>query len=422
MSTGPKRATVRRTAASPGSEVRQRVESLGTALGNGLGALLAALPKRTVGPQRLADALGITTVTASRLLKALGQGDPVAILQLVPGPKPLREIVAAARRAGAPDRECAAAEVLIDDFDALIRDYAGDRSALKAMLSAWLPEERREFEAQRRQMIFKALAELEGVSCELSLDTMILAPSATPGMIDIVGVKGLLGIDRIRPEAVVRLATRRVEWPKSEAQATASEAPRMPLTLDGDPAVDGLHTVRLDDFCAAPPAPLAASTFGPYVQYSLGPTGFGPASKVDLVIAELNRAELRARKPERERPPYTFTIPEMASRKLVFDLLVHDELYDGEGPELLCYDTTGQGPARAGDPARSLDLRSLTDGAQALGSGLPRLRLLEFPRYVPLVEHVFQRLALDPARFRAYRLSQTYPLVGRQFTFAFLGP
>jgi hypothetical protein len=424
MHSGPKRATARRGSPAPGSEVRQRVEALGTTLANALSVVLAALPRRAVGPQRLGEVLGITTVTASRLLKALAQPDPVAMLQLVPGPKPLREVVEASQKLGVSTPECARAALLIDEFDALIRTYAGDRSALKAMLSAWLPEERREFEAQRRQAIFKALTELEGVSCELALESIIGAPSPTPGMLDIIVVKAMLGIDRIRPDAVVKLATRRVLSNEHGAAALGDHQgpPRTPLNLDGDPALDGLHTVRLDDFCEAPPAPLDGRTFGQYVQYSLGPTGFGPASKVDLVIAEVNRAELPHRAPSRERPPYMFFIPEMPGRKMMFDILVDSDVYGGLGPELLCYDTTGLGAAVPGDPARTLDLRACTEAALAIAPGLARLRVLEFPRYTQLLEFVFVRLGLDPARFRAYRFAQSYPLLGRQVTFAFQGP
>lgn len=425
MHPGPDRVTAPRRGTSAGSEVRQRVDALGTSLASALGAVLAALSSRAAGPRKLGEALGITTVTASRLLKALSQSDPVAVLQLLPGPKPLREVVDSARRAGAPEADCARAVALVDEFGALIRTYGGDRSALKAMLSAWLPEERREFEGQRRQAIFKALAELEGVSCDLSLETILLAPSATAGKLDVIAVKALLGIDRIRPDAVVKLATRRLlpseRGDRGEGHG-AEEPPRTPRNLDGDPAADGLHTVRLDRFCEAPPAPLEARAFDQVVQYSLGPTGFGPASKVDLVVAEVNRAELDHRQPSRQRPPYYFLVPDMPCRKVTFDLIVDRDVHGGIGPELLAYDTTGYGAAVAGDPARTLDLRPLSDPALAVGQGLERLRILEFPRYAALLESVFERLQLDPARFRAYRFAQTYPLLGRQITFAFFGP
>ncbi len=363
----------------------------------------------------------MTTVTASRLLKALGQADPVAVLQLLPGPNPMRKMLDAARAAGTDDDICAAAQLEVESFDELIRVEAGDRGSLKAMLSAWLPDDRREFEAQRRQTIFKALTELDGVSCEFELATTIVAPSANGdgSHLDIVSVKCLQGIDRIRPDAVVKLGTRRLS---NDGSVTADPTRRrVPLNLDGEPALDGLHTVRLDEYCSARPAPFVAREFGEHVQYSLGPTGFGRQSKVDLVIAEVNRGELPRREPSLERPPYFFSTPEMATRKTVFDLLVHEDVYGGTAPEIINYDTSALGPAVAMDPARELDRRYFPEPLSSLGNGTRRARLLEFPRYSALLENVASKLSYDLDRFRLYRVSLTYPLVGSQVTLAFTG-
>lgn len=404
--------------APPGSDLRQKVEKLGIELENHFNQVITHLPHRIAGPQILANTLGITTVTASRFLKAIAQTDPIATIQLLPGPNPLRRIIEASREAGVADAYCQEALDSVEQFDLLIRTTAGDRSSFKAMLTAWLPEERKEFEAQRRQSIYKALCELNGVSSESEINAIFLHPSETKGAIDILNVKCLLGIDRIRPEAVVFLGTRRLG-----KDAEESHAPRFPLTLDGKPALDGLADVRLDEYCNAPPAPLEAEMLEDgTVQYALAPTGFGPASKVDLVIAELNRAELRDRKPSAEHPPYFFHIPEMASRKLVFDLLVHEDVFPGATPTLLAYDTVGRGPARAGDPSRNLDMRDLADDMQAVGFDHRRLRLLEFPAYPKLRESVLNKLDWDPTRFRAYRVEIAYPLTGCQITLAFQKP
>jgi len=377
-----------------------------------------------VGPQILADELGLTVVTASRLLKALAQSDPIAVLQLIPGPNPLRRIIEGARRKGVGDEACSAAESAVGRFDELIRTEAGDRSALKAMLTAWLPEERKEFEAQRRQAIFKARAELDGVSCGFSLTSILLHPSAEdPSRLDIVLIECLLGIDRLRPEAVVKMGTRRMVTPSSGESSSGdppTAAPRQPTNLEGEIAVDGMHSVRLDEYCAAAPAPLAAEVYGNFVQYSLGPTGFGPSSTVDLVLAEVNRSEIAHVVPGgKEQAPFFFTIPEFATHKKVFDLLVHRDVFPGCGPELLIYDTAGRGPAVAEDPARRLDLRRSTETVEHLGTGLQRARLVEFARYGELLAHACDRLEWTPEEFRGYRVRSTYPLIGAQLTLVF---
>ncbi|MEM1451343.1 MAG: hypothetical protein AAGI22_19650 [Planctomycetota bacterium] len=395
--------------AEPGSEIRLRVERLGASLADGLGVVLDGLPARPVGPQRLAEQLGLTTVTASRLLKAISQQDPIAVIQLLPGPTPLRRVAEAARQSGAPEAACDAALVQIDAFADLIRETAGDRGALRSMLSTWLPEERREFEAQRRQTMFKALAELEGVSCDLQLETILLHPSTERGMLDVANVKSLMGIDRIRPDAAVKLGTRRVPLASDE------ERPRVPLTLDGEPALGGLNCVRLDQFCKAPPAPLEVKRFGDIVQYSLGATGFGRDAKVDLVMAELNRAELVE---QASGSLYFFSIPEMATRRLVFDLIVHEDLCAATRPSLHVHSTAAMGAARPGDPDREPDRRASTASLELLGAGTRRLRLLEFGRYGALLDHALERLGWDAAKLRTYRVNVAYPLVGRQISIA----
>lgn len=402
----------------PGADLRHRADMLGTALAESLNVVVAGVPGRPSGPRALGRALDMTTVTASRLLKAIAQTDPIAVLQLLPGPNPLHKLVAAALESGTPAADCESAAKAITVFEELIRTEAGDRGSLKAMLSAWLPEEQREFEAQRRQTIFKALGELEGVSCDLELSSIFVAPSAREGRLDVANTRCLLGIDRIRPDAVVKLATRRL----SAAQDSGAEPARLPLTLEGEPATDGLHTVRLDEFCDAPPAPFIARDYGEHVQYHLGPTGFGRNSKVDVVIGELNRAELHHRDANQEHPPYFFMSPEMATRKAVMDVFVHESIHPGVMPELLVYDTSSLGPALPGDPARQLDLRSSPEPMQSFTPSTRGTRLLEFPRYTALLNHVSERLEWDLSEFRLFRVALSYPLVGRQLTLAFRGP
>ncbi|MCA9001083.1 MAG: hypothetical protein KDB61_04105 [Planctomycetes bacterium] len=408
-------------APTPGHDLRSQAESLGSELQDRLSNLIAQMPRRILGPQALVDTLdGINIVTASRLLKGLGQKDSIATLQLLPGPKPLQKIVDVALEIGVDPEIAGAATEAIQHFDRFIREQSGDRSSLKAMLSAWLPEERREFENQRRQTIFKARHELEGVSSELELDGVLLHPSAQEGSIDIVAIKALFGIDRIRPDAIVKLGTRRMLSSEDEkAAAEGKGKDRLPTTLDGDLAYDGLHSIFLEDFCASPPAPLVAERIGMSMHYSLGPTGFGPMSRVDLVVAEVNRAEMKNHGPAESHKPHFWVIPEMPSRKLVFDVLVHEDVYVGRVPHLYFYDTTGQGPAAAGDPARRLDQRKFTHSIEAIGKDLRRLRLLEFPAYGQLKAKIFKKLGWDSSKFRAYRVAITYPLTGIQVSLSF---
>lgn len=405
--------------AQAGNDIHRRVEHLGAVLAETLGVVLSEIPGRGVGPQMLANAIGITVATASRLLKALSQDRPVAVLQLLPGPNPLRRIVTSAREKGVSERAASAALETIEEFDRLIRTEAGDRSAFKAMLSAWLPEERREFEAARRQSIFKAMCEIDGVSSDLELNCIVLKPGKAEGQLDLIDIKALLGIDRIRPDAILKLGTQALHTSMSEAEMAVAGEGRQPRNLAGELALDGLHSVRMDEFCSARPAPLAVDTFGSHVQYTLGPTGFGPSSTVDLVLVEVNRDELPVREPrEGWSRPYFFQVPEVAVRQSVFDLVIHRDVYPDCNVELIGFDTAGRGPASVNDETRALDRRKVYEEITPLGSGLQRMRLLEFPRYTELVRQVMDKLDCDSDEFRAYRVKIPYPLSGTQITLA----
>ncbi|MDF1837623.1 MAG: hypothetical protein P1V35_07140 [Planctomycetota bacterium] len=421
MSTHRSKVAPPKSISMAGQELRAQAEALGAELQDGFSELIASLPRRILGPQALSDTLeGINVVSSSRLLKALAQKDPIATLQLLPGPKPLLRMVDAAKKVGSGESATDRAEKATGEFDRFIRDQAGDRSALKAMLSAWLPEERKEFESQRRQTIFRARQELDGVSSELEMNTMVLHPSSDAGFIDLVNVKCLFGIDRIRPDAIVKLGTRLVsETLDGEGIDPQEGVQRLPTTLDGEVADNGLHSVLLNEFCSERIAPLEVHRHGLSVDYSLGPTGFGRASKVDLVMAEVNRKGLESAKPLTEHAPHFWVVPEMCVRKLVFDLLLHEDVYAGSSPHLKFYNTNGHGPAVAGDPHRELDRREFTHSIEVIGKDLRRLRLMEFPTYGDLKAKIFDKLDWDPSKFRAYRVAITYPLTGIQVSLSF---
>ena len=99
---------------------------------------------------------------------------------------------------------------------------------------------------------------------------------------------------------------------------------------------------------------------------------------MDLVIGELSRNELPDSQPSTDKHPYFFTIPEMATRKLVFDLLVHRDVYPEFAPSLMAYDTCGRAPPGPG-PHPPPGPQGYSEELESVGYDHRRLRLLEFP-------------------------------------------
>ncbi len=392
----------------PPSDLEARFSRTGADLRDTLNDVLATLPAGNQGPQGLARALGLDKVLTSRLLKAARDRDPIAVVHHVPGPEPMRRFYRAARRRGADPALVAAGETAVDAFQTLIREEVGDRSSLDAVISSWLPQARQEFELRRKQSAFKAISQLKGVSARLSLATVLLHPAADGERIDVVWILGLFGIQRWRPGARVKLASRR--------QITSGSA-RRPTTLAGE-SVEGLEGLRLDDFCHAPPAALEVRRLGETVHYLLADESFGRKASSDLLLAEVNLAEM-ARVPEAGRRGYVFAEVSTPCSTLLFDVLVHEDVYAGATPALELYDTAFDGVVDVNDPARAVDRLDAAETLQAITGGPPALRVPDVPNHVELLRHVFESMGWQSDAFRAYRSRIEYPLYGSQVVVAF---
>jgi hypothetical protein len=402
------------------SPIELDISSTGRALARAVSGVIDAVSVAGgSGPVELARTLGIDKVLASRALKAARNRDPMAVVFLAPGPEPLRRVVRAAARRGVESRLVGDAEQAIEQFDRLIKQHAGDRSALDAIISSWLPEARAEFELRRKQSAFKAMSQLKGAMAEVNLATVMLHPSDDGEHLDVVWITGLFGLHRLRPGAAVKFATRRLD---------GGDQPRKPMSLDGH-AVDDLQGVRLDAYCSSPPPDLDIVRAGEVVHYTLAGDAFGPRSAVDLVFAEVNRAEMkRYVAPGSSRRGYVFAEISTPTRTLHFDVLVHNDVYRGSGaggtltasdPQLLIYDTALDGVANINDPSRDIDRLDMVESVQALGVGPSRWRSADVPNYAELVRDVSRRLRWDAELFRGYRCRIDYPIYGSQIAMAF---
>lgn len=395
----------------PGSHLEQRVRETGLALSEGLSAVLDALPGAPHGPQALATELALDKVLTSRVLKAVRSTDPISVVHRAPGPEPIRRLLRAAKRKGVDAGLVSAGEAAVNEFERLIRTEAGDRSSLGAMLSAWLPEARQEFELRRKQSAFKAMSQLKGISADVDFSSVLLAPSDDGQHLDVVWVLGQYGVQRLRPGTTVKFVTRRVEHDAAE---------RRPVDLSGA-MIDGIDDVRLDEFCHAPPAPLIAARHGDEVQYTLGDSGFGPRSTVDVVLAEVNRREIRRYVPaEEDRKSYVFAEVSTPVKLLVFDVYVHRDVYPGSEPELRIYDTHGSGIADPNASARDVDLFDIVEDLRRLRTD--EVFAGEVPKQRELMGEVLGRLEWNQELFRIYRCRVEYPIYGSQLTIVFDPP
>ncbi len=402
------------TAPAPdGLEIR--IVRTGESLLESLARAIEAIPDAPRGPQALARRLGIDKVLASRVLAAVRSSDPLFVVHRAPGPEPLRRTLAALAREGVAGELVAGARAAVDQFEQLIRDEVGDRAALDAIVAAWLPEARREFELRRKQAAHKAMSHLRGTLTRTIMATVLLAPSEEdPTRLDVVWINGLLGLVRLRPRAAAKVVTRRFA-PESSRQ-------RRPQTLGGEPIEDVAHAT-VEEFCSRPIPEFSVQRVGETVHYSLGGERYGPRSAVDLVTAEVNRAEMRRAVPAGSgRKGYVFAEVSTPAEVLQFDAFLHRDVYPGSSPCVRIYDTSFEGVADANDRARDIDVLDVLESVEALGEGVGASRSLDVPRYPDLLRHVCNRLSWSESDFRGFRCRIEYPLYGSQVTMLFDPP
>lgn len=388
-----------------GADLEIRIIQTGERLLAGLSRALDSVPDARVGPQALARRLGLDKVLASRVLKTVRSGDPLAAIHRAPGPEPLRRVVRAMGKAGVDVAVIDEAVSAIEGFERLIRDDVGDRSSLDAIVSAWVPEARKEFELRRKQSAFKALSQLKGTQADTLMASVFLHPTPDGSHLDVVWISGLFALHRLRPGASVKFATRRMSQP----------APgRAPCTLDGQ-RVQSQAELMLKEFCSAPTPRLEVHEIGDSILYTLRHNGFGPRSATDLVFAEANRGEVaRYAKPGVHRKSFVFAEVSTPSKVLQFDAFVHEQLFPGSDPSLRIYDTSFEGVADLNDPTRELDRLDMMEAVESLGVGVSRCRSADVGRYGELLQTVCEKLGWDGATFRGYRCRIDYPLYGTQ--------
>jgi len=397
-------------APSPASTLELRCAQAGGDLLQQLTRVINEVPGADAGPQRLATLLGVDKVLASRLLKALRAPDPMSVLHRAPGPDPLRRVLKASAKKGVDPELIALASQAVDRFETLIRSEIGDRSALEAILSAWVPEARREFELRRKQSAFRAMSQLKGVQAEVYAETAVFAPAPSdPTRIDVVWIKCLVNLQVLRPNVRVKFTSRR---------AVESGADRRPLTLSGD-AIEDAQGAILAAYSSDPAPQLEAHRAGELMHYLLEPEGFGASHAQTLVTCEVNRAEIGRYVEDTSRKAWASSDVNIPSRRLQFDVLVHEDLYAGAHPDLVIYDTAINGQADINDPERDIDRLDLIETTEHLGRGVDRFASSLVPRSRQLLGEVFSTLGFDAEKTRGYRVVSDYPIYGSQYAMCF---
>jgi hypothetical protein len=397
----------------PDNDVTDRIRAIGDDLHRTLSAVLDAVPGSPHRPQELGRQLGLNRDISGRVLKATSRKDPLEVTHVIPGPESLRTLLRAASRKDVDPDSITAAEDAVGRFERFIRNEAGTRRALDAIISASLPGARKRFELASKQAVFKGMSQLKGIQAEAWLSTTLIAPSSeNPLRHDVALLHGALGMQRLRPGVTVKFTYRELVDDDDDDQAEG-----------GADSVLTLGSMRVDQFFVRPPAKLEAHQAGNVMVYTLADDHLGPKAAADMLVVDHHPAVLdRYGAATARRKKGTFVAPDIPVKTLVFDALLHEDAYPGSEADLAIYDMGVEGAAMVNDMSRDIDRMDLHESIEFLGRDLRRFGAVEVPNYVDMLLHICQTYGWDASRFRGYRCSIQYPVVGWQFCMSFDPP
>lgn len=385
--------------------VEAKIVQVGRDLARSFAGVLAALPGGPHRPLWLARALGVNTVLTSRLLKAAQQDDPLAVAHMIPGPEPLRRLLRTAEKKKVDRALIEEARGAVDRFAQLIDVEAGDRSGLDAIISGWLPDARQRVELIAKQSAYRGLSQLLGMSSAAEHHCHILYPSRDAAdRVDLLWIAATRGLRRVRPGLIVTYDTVHFAKPM--------------LTVNGRP-VEGLHGLLLEQFCSQPLPQLQVCRTNDVTRYTLSGDDVGVQSAVNLVHGTLlPQAKERCRAPG--EPPRKTTVAVgvgTPTRALLFDVLLHPDVYREQQPALKLFRTAGIfDRSQARHDANRLDV---LESIQPLGPGSAKFRAAETPAYQEMIRYACAERGWDAASLRGFRCRIEFPMYSSEVVMEF---
>jgi hypothetical protein len=324
---------------------------------------------------------------------------------MMPGPEPLRRLLRAAERKKVDPALIAEARSAVDRFAQLIDVDAGDRSNLDAIISGWLPDARQRVELIAKQSVYRGMSQLLGMSSEAEQHCHILHPSRdAAGHADLLWIAATRGLRRVRPGLVVTYDTVHFAAPM--------------LTVTGRP-VEGLDGLLLADFCSQPLPQLSVSRTNDIVRYTLSGDDVGVQSAVNLAHGTLLPQAKRLNSSVDEPSQRTTVAVGVATptRVLLFDVLLHPDVYPDQQPRLKLFRTAGVfDRSQARHDADRLDT---LETVQFLGRGIAKFRAAEMPAFQNIVRFVCAERGWDAEALRGFRCRIEFPMYSSEVVLEF---
>lgn len=406
---------------APSSLLRDRLQDLATDLCSSLGSVFSSALDGTstpgssdggLRPVQLTSNLGIDKSLASRVVRALGEDDPLRALHGMPTPQGLFMIARAAGQSGASEESLHALDRATQHYKVLLAEFSGGRTDLEATLTGWLPEHRARAERDARRSIFRGMTSLSGTRTSANYNSLYLVPSAKPGRVDSLLVAVRQDLRRLRPDARTLVANFVVDGTK--------DAPHR-LAIDGEEATDDPESFLLRELCSHPIPKIDVTAEEGRIVMDIAPDAIDVNEFTTIGLGWRMEGHFPAfRSPGEEYGSLCVSSPR-PTEALVFDVFVHEDVE--LGGDLL---------ASVRSQAEQLGARQIAPPSQeeppgaATRAGAPSILTLSSDpgglssadvRSAPAIaENVCREAGFEVAQFEAFRARIGFPLATEQLT------
>lgn len=381
-----------------------RAEALATIqdLRSALAELLAAVGTPIRQPRDIKSALGLHQTLAWKIHRIAQGADPLADAQFIPGATGFATFLDAARARKLPLPTIAKVEQAYARFRTLVSDQSGDRASLELMLSGLEAAEAPADLRSVRRGGYRCNSAVWGMQLRMKLLCQIVGPSTSPGLLDFVIIRGLIGMRRLRPNVALPIAP--ISLVSEEGQAPESNRVQ-PL----DPASVHKGLALMPQFSSNPlPDINIGKNAAGIAEYQLGATPIGGREGSTVISGERIRSAgsmFRDGTNEHGRTALAFRQP---IERAVLDMWVHRDLFPHADPQASHYSEVNgvhwdeQSPAHA-------EVLPLVERVDHRGAGLSNAALMDVPQYRNLMDFSFAAVGWNPNDFALFRLKMDYP-------------
>ena len=367
-------------------------------------------------PVDVANALGLDLKLAWRMFRLARAADPFEGARHVPGAVGYRIWTEAAAAHAAPRPLVAEATVEYAQLQEVIDRFAGSRKAFDMMVAGLTPtggDSRLDLE-HRRQM-FLGASYVWGLQSRATFRCDIVAPASEPGRLDLVSIRGIVDLRRLRPEAAWRFRTAVSIDDKGVLRPMPDRRPVDAAASGGDRLAPPL----LREFCTEPlPEFRAHDLGGGWVEFEARGGGVGREGEQTIVNAEVIRGHETIVRTEDFHGFHHLLSLRTPTELGVFDILCHRDVFEPGGEFDLVHNSDLHHCAvREGRPHRSSDRLSGPNRPEKLGRGLARAGLREVPFYEEMLEGVFRKIGWSPEQFELHRARVPFPAIPSSIVF-----